>query len=240
MEITTLSSGSHGNAYLIKANDDILLIEAGLAPKKLKKKLWEEDIYVAKIDSCLVSHYHQDHFKSVEFLTNSGVDVLIPSVEDKTGLFKRDERKDRVYYLEPNKIYKTANFLLKPFDLQHDDVPILGFMLYHKGTEERLFYATDTMYIKYQPKNIHYYMVEVNYQKKYLEESVKAGTMSRENMRRIMRSHMGLDTTVEFFKANDMSKVKEIHLLHLSERNANPEEVKETVQRISGVPVYIA
>ena len=59
MKIIPLSSGSHGNAYLIKAGEDNILIEAGLAPNDLKERLWSKGANLADIDNCIISHLHQ-------------------------------------------------------------------------------------------------------------------------------------------------------------------------------------
>ena len=40
-------------------------------------------------------------------------------------------------------------------------------------------------------------------------------------------------------KANDLSNLEEIHLIHLSSNNANAEQIKTSIQEVTGVPVYI-
>ena len=240
MKIIPLSSGSHGNSYVVKAGEDTILLEAGLSQGDLKHSLWDYDINVKDIELCLVSHSHQDHFKSVEWLSNRGVKVGLPSSAVEKGLFKRLIRKDRLIELEPYKTAKQGNWYVKPFELEHDGIENLGFLLLHAPTDERLFYATDTAFIKEVPQNVDVMMIEINFQKKYLEESVKEGTMSRENMRRIMRSHMSLQTTLDFLKACDLSKTKQIYALHLSGRNSNAEEIREAIQEEVGTIVKIA
>ena len=59
MKIIPLSSGSHGNSYVVKAGKDTILIEAGLPSKKLKEGLWDYDVDVANLSLCLASHQHQ-------------------------------------------------------------------------------------------------------------------------------------------------------------------------------------
>lgn len=157
-----------------------------------------------------------------------------------SGALARNCRKDRVYYLEPNKTYRMDNFVVKPFNLSHDNIPTVGFLVMHKPSEELLFYASDTMYLAYKPKGINYWLVEVNYQEKYLEEAIEEGLATRENVRRIKKSHMELNTAIDFFKAQDLSDTKEIWLLHLSGRHANADEVKEEIQKVTGKEVYIA
>jgi len=239
MNITGIASGSGGNCYLITDDDNKhpLLIEAGLPPKKLKRELWDRGISISEINFCLISHEHQDHFKSAEFLTNHSVNLILPKT-DEEGSNLDLKRKDRVYYAGGNKIYKANHYLIRTMDMNHDGVPILGFFIKHESGQ-KIFYATDTMYIKYRPEGVNYFMIEVNYQKKYLEEAIKEGQMTRANMRRIMRSHMGLDTALDFLKAADLSQAKEIYAIHHSQRNSNPIEIKETLQAETGLPVYV-
>ena len=239
MKVIPLSSGSRGNSYVIKNGDDLLLIEAGLAANDLKEKLWDKDLNLKDIDNCIISHLHQDHSKSAGYLTRNGINVLMTQ-STISGVFGKKIREDRVYYLEPNKTYRMDNFVVKPFDLSHDGTPTVGFLVMHKPSKELLFYASDTMYLAYKPKGVHYWMVEVNYQDKYLEEAIKEGRMDRDNMRRIKKAHMSLATAIDFFKAQDLSDTEEIWLLHLSDRNSNADEVKEEIQKVTGAIVEIA
>lgn len=244
MEIISLSSGSHGNAYVVKSKSGTLLIECGLPEKKLKELLWDNDIMIRDIETCIISHGHQDHSKSAEMLANSGVNIWYPYTEDKdmnfSRRFKGVERKDRVNYLRPRKVAETEGYKLVGYELEHDGVTNFAYLVMDKQSKERLFYATDTMYIKYKPKKVNYWMIEINYEKELLEDSVKAGDMVRENMRRIIRSHMGLNTAIDFFKSNDLSHTKEIWILHYSDRNSRPDNLKKKIQQETGVETHLA
>jgi hypothetical protein len=44
----------------------------------------------------------------------------------------------------------------------------------------------------------------------------------------------------EFFKVNDLSKVQEIYLLHLSSGNSDAVRFKREFAELTGKPVYIA
>jgi phosphoribosyl 1,2-cyclic phosphodiesterase len=57
--------------------------------------------------------------------------------------------------------------------------------------------------------------------------------------KRVMRSHFSLDNVKEFLRANDLSKVKEIHLLHLSDGNSDEARFKREIQELTGKPVFI-
>jgi len=83
-------------------------------------------------------------------------------------------------------------------------------------------------------------MIECNYSKKILDENIAAGRVPAAQKNRIIKSHMSLKTVKDMLRANDLSQVKEIHLLHLSDRNSSAKLFKKEIQELTGKPVYIA
>ncbi|RMF99742.1 MAG: MBL fold metallo-hydrolase, partial [Nitrospirae bacterium] len=57
---------------------------------------------------------------------------------------------------------------------------------------------------------------------------------------RVLKTHMGLDTLVKYLKKIDISKIKQIWLLHLSDLNSDAERILKAVQGITGKEVIIA
>lgn len=53
--LKTLSSGSHGNSYILECGNEQLLIELGISWKDILKGL---DYNLTKVRACLVSHQH--------------------------------------------------------------------------------------------------------------------------------------------------------------------------------------
>lgn len=240
MKIISVSSGSEGNMYIIESQGDVLLLEAGLPAKELKRALWDNGYSLSDIDYCLISHEHSDHFKSAKYLIDHRVKICVPYTKDILWSFEDMLNKDKVIYLEDKELVVLGNYKAIALKMDHDDIPTLGYLILHQPTDTRLFYATDTKYIKYNPKRVNYFMVEVNYQEKYLEQSVKEGDMKRGNMRRVMRSHMSLNTAVNFLDNTDLGRAEEIWLVHTSARNCNKSEVKDKVQSEFGIPTFIA
>jgi len=57
---------------------------------------------------------------------------------------------------------------------------------------------------------------------------------------RLIKSHFSLDNVKTFLKANDMSTVKKIILLHLSDQNSDAKRMMVEIQDITRRPVIIA
>src|SRR5690625_5728947 len=82
-------------------------------------------------------------------------------------------------------------------------------------------------------------MIECNYSLTILNSNIAAGLTPRFMKRRLIKSHFSLENVVQFLKANDLSKVEEIHLLHLSDTNSNEKEFKAVIQELTGKVVYV-
>src|SRR5688500_20284605 len=60
-----LGSGSSGNAVLVEAAGSRILVDAGFAPRVLKKRLAHAGVAPESIEAVVVTHEHTDHAKGV-------------------------------------------------------------------------------------------------------------------------------------------------------------------------------
>jgi len=222
MRIKVHHSGSSGNLYQV----DDLLIEAGVPIKKIKTYL---DFRLSDIAGCLISHSHGDHAKGVRDLLQCGIDCYCSeATADELNLAVH-----RLHIIEAGKQFTLGPWSIKPFDLVHD-VANIGFLVAKGG--ERLMYASDTSYIPVRFQGLTHIMLGVNYDSEILINNVARG-LNVAAGKRILGNHMSLDTARKFFKANDMSAVREIRLLHLSDGNSDERCFKKSIEEITGRPV---
>ncbi len=233
MEIKVIASGSSGNAYRVSDGVTSLLLDAGVPLSKLRPAL---GFRVSALDGCLVSHCHMDHSKAVEELLRAGVNVYT-SAGTIEALTLAGRRVKRVKALEETEI---GTFTVLPFDVAHDAPEPLGFLLTSRATKEKLLYATDAFYLKYRFQGLTHIMCECNYSEECLRKSIEAGTVPTALAKRLRTSHMRLDTFLDFLRANDLSKVRKIFLLHLSANNSDAERFREATERLTGCEVYLA
>ena len=64
MRLQVLSSGSKGNATLVRAGEACLLVDAGLGPRNLRDRLEVAQLGPRALDHVLVTHGHLDHSRS--------------------------------------------------------------------------------------------------------------------------------------------------------------------------------
>jgi len=65
MKLWVLGSGSSGNAVLLETARSRILVDAGFAPRVLKRRLAVADVPPESIDAVVVTHEHTDHVKGV-------------------------------------------------------------------------------------------------------------------------------------------------------------------------------
>ena len=65
MNLWVLGSGSSGNAVLIETGRSRILIDAGFAPRVLKRRLAVAGVEPESIEAVVVTHEHYDHAKGV-------------------------------------------------------------------------------------------------------------------------------------------------------------------------------
>lgn len=230
MELKVISSGSQGNAYLLENKEEALLIECGVNIQDIKKAL---DFKLHKILGCIVTHEHLDHCKSAKELMNLGVDVwATEGTHDAIGNIVHH----RALILRYDKTQKIGSFNVLPFQVNHDAKQPCGFLINHKETGNVLF-LTDTIYSHYTFSNLNNIIIEANYSQDIARKKLGGKEFLRN---RIINNHMSLDTCLKTLKANDLSLVNNIVLIHLSDSNSNEAEFKEKVQKVTGKKVYVA
>ena len=240
MQISPLASSSLGNSYMLQDGKTSILIDCGIPIKEIKVRT---DYYApAYLDGCIVTHSHKDHSKSVKDLLKSGVNCYLSKYTiEELGLsnhhrlhtFKLDDEN-----FFDNRQFKIGTFDILPLAMNHD-VPCAGFLIYSNVTHEKLLFATDTYYIRHKVDGLDYIMIEANYDYNILQERINNGDVNMAAKDRLLKSHMSIDTTIEYLKSTDLRNVKRIYLMHLSGGSANAKEFKERVQRATGKVVIV-
>jgi phosphoribosyl 1,2-cyclic phosphodiesterase len=237
VEFRPLASSSSGCCYLVSGGGARapLLIECGIRFELIQRAL---DFKVTGLAGCLLSHCHGDHSRSAREVMRAGIDVYahpetwraLPSLND-CGHRRKDgsERSE----------FSVGDWRVLPFECVHDVVGTLGFVI---GSPDggRLLYLTDTAYSKYRFDGLTIIAAEANWSEEIIRAGTASGAIHPDRFRRTVRTHMSLEKLIAMLKANDLSKVEEIWLLHLSDQNADEEAFRCAVIRAVGIPTFVA
>ncbi|SMF88071.1 Phosphoribosyl 1,2-cyclic phosphodiesterase [Paenibacillus uliginis N3/975] len=232
IEIKPLGSSSAGNAYYVTDGHTPLLLECGLRFKDIQRAL---NYRMSEIAGCLMTHHHQDHSLAARNIMRFGIDLYASAgALEAAGLCGH-----RAISVKAREQFRLGTWTILPFEVEHDADEPLGFLLVNK-VGEKLLFATDTWYIQFQFSGLTHLLIECNYSEHILDQNIISGIVGVERKRRLLKSHFSLENMKEFIRANDMSKVKEIWLIHLSDTNSDADLFKQEVQALTGCPVYVA
>jgi len=226
MKLKVINSNSLGNSYILENDSEALLLECGVGLSEIKKAI---DFNTSKFVGALITHEHGDHSKSCLSVMEAGIDVYA----SKGTFSKLKTLSHRTKILEKMKKVKIGNFTVVPFDVKHDAAEPFGFLINHPETGNILF-LTDSYYCPYKFENLNQIIVEANYSEKIIE-----GRMNDKNdvnmflRNRVIQSHMSLENCIGLLKANDLTKVNNIVLIHLSDGNSNEKQFKKEVEEIN-------
>lgn len=235
MELKVISSGSKGNAYILRNEDEALIIECGVNINQIKAAL---AFKFAKVVGCVVTHEHDDHAKSIQSLMNLGIDVY---ASKGTHDAKKTTKHHRSKILNNKASHLIGGFEIIPFDVVHDAAEPFGFLIHHKDCGNVLF-LTDTAYSKYRFPFLNNIIIEANYSKSIIDQKYGPESEMYFLRNRILKSHMSLENCIGFLDANNISEspVNNIVLIHLSDSNSNEKQFKEEVQASTGKHVTVA
>jgi phosphoribosyl 1,2-cyclic phosphodiesterase len=218
------------NSYAVEIGDTKLLIETGLEYSTLRKKLIEINRMITDYDGCLVTHSHADHFRSVKAISRYvPIYATKTTLDSEPGIIPDNKR----VISEWEKV-TIKNLDVYGFEINHDILGGLGYIVKSRVSDEKLLFVTDTQSIKYDLSKVTFteIMVECN----YMPELMDANDLKD---RRTINTHLSLTGTIEFLKTLNLSKCNGIYLIHLSDGNSDEAKMVAEVQKATGIPTYV-
>lgn len=230
VKFLSLSSGSNGNCYYIGNERTALLIDAGIGPRTIKKRLAEKGLDLARVELVLVTHDHIDHVKGLAPLAERYNINLLMTAKLYSALLNfravGPRIADYATRVETGQEYNYKDFCITPFIVPHDATQTLGYRIVAEGirivlitdagavTEEILHYGTDVDVL----------IIEANYN----PDMLAAGPYTADLKRRISngRGHLSngeCGAALQEIIGRSGRPPKHIFLCHLSENNNTPE-----------------
>lgn len=222
MKLTVFGSSSAGNAYALEFDDgQILLLEAGMPYTNVYRAFpdrWKDII------GCVITHEHGDHAKYVREYDNNGIAIYgsIGTLEMIGDSMKHNKpfHKNTIVNLGINKSFYA-------FDVHHNAVDPVGYLIFDRDTKESLLFITDTSYFKPHFTGVNYIMVECNH-------------IHTDPNHPWSKSHLNLEKCLQFLKACDLKKTHRIILIHLSDTQSNELLMVETIHKATSINTLAA
>lgn len=214
MRFESLASSSHGNAYIVSDNDTRILLECGVSRKKLQKL---SGFRLSKLSACIVSHEHKDHSGCVMDLLAGGIPVYM-SEGTAVALGLSGNELEAAEAVEHLKQITVGTIDIVPFTTFHDAKEPLGFLFRSRLDGDVLAFATDTVNLRYRFPGVNILAIEANFDKYILDRCER---MPEKTRHRISNTHMEIDVLCDYLRSLDLSRCREIYLLHLSDATSH-------------------
>ena len=218
-----ISTGSVGNSFILDCNGEKLILELGVRWKDILSAL---DYRLDGVTACICSHRHVDHIKSVPNALSYGLPVY--SNSDVASIYPK------VKVLEPMKKYKIGIFEVIALPMEHN-VECYGYVIDHPDMGRLCFY-TDTRSFNFKIPHVNFVLGEVNYSDNVILDNLCDGY----DMRSQYDNHMSLDTAISVIHRLYSPELSKVICCHLSDSNADENEIKRHFKSELGMEVEIA
>lgn len=235
MHLQTLSSGSNGNASLVRAGGTHLLVDAGLGLRALEERLTAARVGPQQIDHIALSHGHLDHARSVGSLARKH-DAQVHCCESlmRNGALKKARRFARLTVGSATRIaveggaHLDEELALLPVAIPHDAEPTVAFRIEHAGRV--LVHVTDMGRVARPAAErlggAHVLLLEFNHDLELLQR----GPYPDKLKQRIAgpHGHLSNEEAAAMLRLLAGPELHTLVLAHLSEVNNTPERALET------------
>ncbi|MHB8171177.1 MAG: MBL fold metallo-hydrolase [Thermincolia bacterium] len=234
MKVTTLASGSSGNAIYIENKEEAILIDAGLSGRGIVERLAAIDRDLSRVQAVLVTHEHVDHVKGVGVLSRKlnipvyATEMTWDGMAKTVGTVAEENR----HYLEAGQGVEVGDFQLEVFSTSHDAADPVGYTIH--TSQGKLGVLTDTgcinLSIKQQLAGSHMLICESNHDLDMLRQGLYPWNLKKRILSQ--KGHLSNISAGHILADLCSGSTQQVVLAHLSEENNEPNLAYTTVAEV--------
>ncbi|HKY93247.1 MAG TPA: MBL fold metallo-hydrolase [Nevskiaceae bacterium] len=220
MRFATLGSGSKGNATIVEAGGTRVLIDCGFSLKEAQARSERLAFDLESLDAVLVTHEHSDHVGGVARLAMaSGIPVYATR---GTAAAAEDLKACEWREITPHGAFTIGSLEVQPFPVPHDAREPCQFVFAHAGV--RLGILSDvgriTNHVVQVLSGCDALLLEFNHDAVRLADGPYPPALKR----RVGGDwgHLSNTQAAGLLRAMDRSRLRQLVLTHLSEKNNSP------------------
>lgn len=228
MRVTVLCSGSAGNSILVESGSTRLLVDAGMQPRELARRM-ERSAAGARLDQVegvLCTHEHGDHGAGVPALASAGLKVYA------TGGTARALGLPGAIAVGAGATFEAGALRVTPVALPHDAAEPVGFVVADEGGS--VGYVVDcgnpTPEVAAAFAGCELLILETNHDPALL----RAGPYPPALKRRIggPQGHLSNEQAAELLRLMGPPRAQVLVLAHLSQENNKPRLARFAIDRV--------
>ena len=209
MELVVINSGSNGNAYILKSNNNkFCLLDCGIKFQNITSH--EKFGGFTDLDFVFVTHEHKDHSLSMKDFEMSGCEVVS---------FKN---------AHSNRTIIIGQWRIRLFHVKHNSINY-GIII-HDTVEKKTFcYSTDFIEMP-KIQNVDYWLYEINYDEFTVDKIIETQDISKIHVANNVQYHNSLENAEAYFNSLD-NKPKLIVACHTSQMGGTRENIERTMKK---------
>ncbi len=248
LQFAVLASGSQGNSTLVQAGGGGTLVDAGVGPRAMARRLESVGSSWDKVASVLLTHTHGDHVDNhtLHRMARDGVlfychEGHVRELHRRSG-FHALAGAGLVRHYDERPFLTATGLRIEPIELRHDGGPTFGFRVEAKlkarGRSIALGYLADTGSWSHEMVDM---LSEVDLLGVEFNHDVEMQRKSRRHPSLIARNlgewgHLSNDQGAEFVSAlldrSARNAVRHVVLLHLSDQCNDPDLALGVARRV--------
>ena len=228
--LSTLASGSSGNACIIHSAATHILLDAGISCRRIAEGLRADGCSLEQLSAILITHSHSDHVSGLATLLRRSAAPIYASLPTANTLVKTlPELMPRLRVFYPGEGFAVNDILVQSLPTSHDAA---GSVAYRLDGEDFSFAAmTDTGIIPEGAEGlffgVHTLLLEANHDPVMLENGPYPYYLKRRIAGEL--GHLANATAARFARGAEAAGTKQIILAHLSRENNTPQRAAEVV-----------
>ena len=224
--LTSLNSGSNGNAYFIGNGVDAVLIDAGISCREMERRLFRLDLSARMIRAVFISHEHTDHIRGADVIARKfGIPVYITEATYRSSRVNIDASLRRPF--KAGTPVEVGSLTVKPFSKWHDAAEPHSFIVTEGNLTAGVFtdigMACEEVIGHLKQCNAAF--LEANYDDHMLETGRYPAMLKRRI--RGAEGHLSNAQALDLFLSHRSPDLQLLVLSHLSQENNHPQLVAD-------------
>jgi phosphoribosyl 1,2-cyclic phosphodiesterase len=229
-----LASGSKGNCVYFESEQTKILIDAGISAKAIRNKLAEIQVDIEDIDAILITHDHGDHIQGLKGLAYKMGIPIFANNETAKGIVEYFHDCPKFKIFSTGETFEFGDLEIHPFSIQHDTLDPVAFTIRTNGM--KFGFCTDlgfvTSLVRNQLRDCDYLVVEANHEPSMVYASPRPMVYKQRVLSR--SGHLSNQACGELLSDVAHSKLKHVHLAHLSSECNSPETALKVIREVLG------
>lgn len=233
MQLASLGSGSKGNGTLIRAGDQLCLVDCGFTLKETRLRLSSLGLAPEQLTAVLVTHEHGDHLRGVAALAaRYDIPVYATFGTCKAAPERLGLERCRIEEVRPGRLFHIGDVAVEPVPVPHDAKEPCQYVFEHgqrrAGVLTDLGCITGQVVESYQECDG--LVLEANHDLEMLANGPYPPSLKRRVGGQL--GHLNNRQSAALIAQVNHDRLQHLVMSHLSEQNNSPERVIEAVQEV--------